>query len=279
MVTDKALAICSSLISLATTRNMAHAQQILTDVLNNIAKEKNYENHEVKIKPISSGGANYTSTLFTATIFAPNRPDLHLFAKVAALGELMRSQMPIKLYDIEQFAYVELTKSYENIENKHEVPEEDRLVLAKLYGYNTTLYEETIVLDNLNFKGFKTYDRMKSIDWPYASKAIETLAKFHALSIAYAEENPEMYEKFVKKIEFEFPDTKDANDMFKKLIDKALGVVKEENKDRLEKYLNNIMNLEVYPKYYLPSKKPMLVHGDYRPSNLMHRINEVSLFR
>lgn len=53
--------------------------------------------------------------------------------------------------------------------------------------------EETLILEDLTASGYVIFHRFKSVNWKYAAKAIEDLAKFHSLSLAFQIENPELF--------------------------------------------------------------------------------------
>ncbi|KAM3959427.1 LOW QUALITY PROTEIN: uncharacterized protein ACR2FA_006495 [Aphomia sociella] len=255
---------------------MSNPEKILCKLLDDIVEERKYKKPTVNVKPISTGGANYTSVLFLVTVSEPGNEDLQLFAKVGVVGEKMRSQMPILMFDIERYAYTELLKKYEELQNNHTIPDKERLRIPKFYGCNPTLYEETIVLEDLIAKGFTTYDRLKSIDWDYASKSVESLAKFHALSLAYSHNNPEEYEKVVKKLIFqEETFTTVLGQMFENIKKKILLVASDKNKSRVEKYLHSV-DVKNILSYYKPERQniQVLCHGDYRPSNLLHKVEK-----
>ncbi|XP_031765345.2 uncharacterized protein LOC113522146 [Galleria mellonella] len=249
-------------------------EQILRQLLDKIAKELNYEEANVSVKAITTGGANYSSALYEVKISEPNKEERDLFAKVAIVGEVARSQFHLPLFDIERFAYNELLQSYAKIQDKNQLSDENRLVWPKFYGCNPNPYEETIVLENLATKGYVTYDRLKSIDWAYASKAVESLAKFHALSIAYGEENPTEYAKLLEKMKFNPNRVEHMNDAYVKLANMALAATREENKEKLKKYIEKEGDLMKMAKFYQPKGLTLLKHGDYRPSNLMHKTKE-----
>ncbi|XP_026755823.3 uncharacterized oxidoreductase dhs-27-like [Galleria mellonella] len=257
------------------TNNMSNPEQILRKLLGEIIENKNYKDPKLNLEQISTGGANYTSQLFIVTVSEPGNEDLQLFAKVGIVGEKMRSQMPVLIYDIERYAYKELLGKYESIQNDHQVPAAERLRIPKFYGYNPTVYEETIVLENLAAKGFTTYDRFKSINWEYASKSVTSMAKFHALSIVYSEEYPEEYKRVLDMMKFQV----DAISIFireglKKYQNIAIAAASENNKSKLKNYLESKVSLDVIVNFYKPGRLHILCHGDYRPSNLMHRENK-----
>lgn len=251
-------------------------EHLLRKLFNQIAKEQGYENYILKLKPISSEGANYTSLLYLATLSSPGKEDLQLFAKAAALSEKCRDKdIPSYVYDNERFVYTDLFVKYKEIEDKYGVPEEDRLVVPKWYGHHPTLYEELLVLENLTVKGFTAYDRFKSVNWAYAAGAVETLAKFHALSIAYSEEYPKEFEMIYDKCNaYIEPAFQNMFTIFGSYIDLAVKETNEKNRDRLAKFMKQEENLN-YTSRTKNRRRSVIAHSDFRPSNLMHKVNEV----
>lgn len=152
---------------------------------------------------MSSDGANYATILFKAQIeeestdVLENGDTLNLFIKVAALGEKVRDSCDVKIYDAEQYAYTVLKKIFVEIEDRHNVAEEDRLVMPTYYGANSTPREEMLVLEDLSIEGFTMQDRFKSIDWQFAASAVRELAKFHALGMAFEKQYPDEFQKFL----------------------------------------------------------------------------------
>lgn len=253
---------------------MADVDQHFNRLLEKIAEEQNFVNYVLNIEPISSGGANYTSKLYNVTIKeGPN--ELNLFAKVAAIGEKMRSQAP-RFYETERYAYTKLAKVYERIEEENGISAEHRLVFPKFYGSNPNEFEETIVLENLVKAGYSAYDRFKSIDWPYARAAIEEVAKMHALSFAYAERHTEEFDKIVEILKFEWQmDTGDMKDYFQKVVVRAIEIVRDENRETLKCFFETF-NKDEFAVHFKACRRMALGHGDFRPSNLMHRNRDVS---
>ncbi|XP_045777988.1 uncharacterized protein LOC123875927 [Maniola jurtina] len=252
---------------------MSEAEEVLNEILAKVAKEQGYEDCQISSKQISSGGANYTSFIYQASISAPNNEELKLFVKVAVAGEKMRSFAPFSIFEIESFGYNVLLKRYKELEEKYKVPEVHRLVTPKFYGHSQEYLREAIVLEDLSASGYTAYDRFKSVDWEYASKSVQNLAKLHALSIAWSIEDPEGFKATdtISKVDsldgiMAYMDT---------VITTALEVTREENKERVSKFVRKIRDDKDYMlMFYKPMKRPVIGHGDYRPSNLMHKVNE-----
>lgn len=58
---------------------MVDNKNIFTNVLNEVLENEGFVDLEIKIKPISTQGANYTSALFLAKISNRNKDVLNLF--------------------------------------------------------------------------------------------------------------------------------------------------------------------------------------------------------
>uniref|UniRef100_A0A2A4JJH8 CHK kinase-like domain-containing protein n=1 Tax=Heliothis virescens TaxID=7102 RepID=A0A2A4JJH8_HELVI len=252
---------------------MANPGEPLRKLLNNIADEHNYKNPEIIINNISSGGANYSSKLYTATIKEKNKEDLNLFGKVAAVGGQLRNKADADVYDTEKFAYTKLMKIYAALEEKHGVPEEHRLPVVKFYGFDDSAQnQETMVLENLLVQGYEPFDRFKSYDWEYASAAVTECAKFHALSFAFQKDDPEEFQKTLGRPKPNWVDM-GIEALLKKATSVALKVVRPEHKRSLEKFMSRDIQ-ELFLDFYNPIRATVIIHGDYRGSNLMHRVRK-----
>lgn len=256
---------------------MEHKEQHLLDLLKKIAAEQGYQNYELITNDLSSGGANYMSQLYTAIIREQYKDDLHLFAKTAFIPENLRNLMIRNVFTIENYVYTKLAKTFEALEEERGVPEFHRLKFTKYFGYYDGKHEEVLVLENLMAHGYSPFDRLQSIDWEYSASAVSELAKFHALSLAYSEIYPEEYKEILETLRFEVPKDgleKMATGSFKLALDN----VQPENKVLFENFRNTIMsNIDMFPPK--PSFRSVIIHGDFRGSNLLHRVLSVSCYK
>ncbi|XP_013137149.1 PREDICTED: uncharacterized protein LOC106102271 [Papilio polytes] len=237
--------------------------------INNIAKELGYDNHEISVQEFHTGGANYTSRLYHIRLSAPKYEDLKLFAKVAATAEEVRKIYPLQIFDTEIFMYSNMLKRYREIEEEHKIEEQYKLTTSKFYGFSKEYLYETLVMEDMAAKGFKTHDRFKSIDWEYATQAVFEMAKFHALSMALRHHNPEEFDELMRSngLIFEMHHFKLFFDVVHK---SAISVVKEKYRQRLMDFINK----QDFQLFNRPIRYPVLTHGDYRPSNLMYKVYE-----
>ncbi|GBP67852.1 hypothetical protein EVAR_86678_1 [Eumeta japonica] len=249
-------------------------EAILNELLESVIEDEGLNHPEVVIKPVSSGGANYTSTLYTITVRIPGGDDLELFAKVACLGEHVRNAMRAeRFFANERFFYRDLQKIYGDLQVRSKIPEDQRLFLPKFYACSDERLKETLILENLVAKGYVLYDRLKSVTWEYAAAAMDELAKLHALSYAFAADDPEKFTKVAAKTEMMFAGCADELDkMWQKSEANALNALPEHLKSRLNAFLIKESGSKGFLNYSITNRGPVLLHGDYRPSNLLHKM-------
>ncbi|XP_050668292.1 uncharacterized protein LOC126967720 [Leptidea sinapis] len=253
---------------------MSDAELILRTLLNRVLDERGYVPRNVKVEEVSSDGSNYTTKLFTIRVDSPEHVHLNLFAKVATLIGNLRERMGADwLYDTERFVYTELSELYEHLQDKFDVPAEDRFNFPKFYGYSAERGEETIIMENLTNAGYVSLGRFESMEWEHAASAMDTLAKLHALSFAYAKYYPERFEKEAAGREYLVGGGGDPHDestklLWEKMMSGAVAAVKDDQKQRLTDFL---LSSTDFKKYNKPNGGPVLVHGDYRLSNVLFK--------
>ncbi|XP_061721019.1 uncharacterized protein LOC133527844 [Cydia pomonella] len=258
---------------------MTDIEQQLRTFLQDVAEKESYDPSKIYIKPINSGGANFTSDLYVATIQDPIKADLHIFAKAASLSEDTRAKNDflVRIYTTEEVFYTDLAVHFDRIYNEQDVPIEDRLVVPKFYGLKSILYEEILVLENLEGNGFTSFDRRKTFDWEYASAAVSQLAKFHAVSLALREQQPKEFEQIINK--FRYNDfSKDQEKIAQYMQQTVRDVCKVLNDDHKMRLLNFFRSVNMTAlMQQMMSDKSFLIHGDFKTSNLMHRRNDDKL--
>lgn len=261
---------------------MTQPEDIIRKLVESIAEEEKINNYDIDIIPFSSMGANYMSELYRATMSSPNRPDLHLFAKVGMLSHAMREQMPVNtIYEREMLIYTKLAPVYEKIQEENGISETDKFKFAKFYGFNATPYEETLLMEDLYTQGYTMYDRFKPVNWEYASKGVEELAKFHALSLAFKSAYPEIYNELFEMKQDLLQETISATikTMLMNMMPSTLEITPAILQDRLQKFINDQLEKETFEMYYTKHKSGVLVHGDYRASNILFKRQVSFIFR
>ncbi|CAG9564334.1 unnamed protein product [Danaus chrysippus] len=246
------------------------AEDILRDFLTVVLDKRGYSPRKVEIKNITSGGANYTSALFLINLQTSDKT-LKLFAKVATMGKEMRIVANAeKLFRTEEFVYNKLIPLYNNLQK--DLDEEHKFIFPEFYGFNNVYGKETVILENLVESGYKPYSRFKSMDWDHGRVCVEAIARFHALSFALRKSDPEGFQKIAEDMKYTFDEdalNQRVTDKFKEMVETSLSVLEEEQyHDKIREFLfdPNLMD-----KYNKPLSTPVLVHGDYRLSNMLFK--------
>lgn len=251
---------------------MSDAEIELRKILGNVTKQLNYTDAEISIKDLSSGGANYTSVLFSVTITSPGREPLKLFAKVASASEQLRKAIHIDhLFSNEQLMYNHLVDVFEKIQDKYNLSPEHRFVFPKFFEGQSTYGKECVVMEDLTQSGYSMYSRFKSLDFEHAAAAVEVLARFHALSFAFQHEDPEQFAKVADKVKHvKHPENPGMKGTFMKILGSAIEATPAEHKEKMLKFFDE-QYLDEFNKFRMPLGTTVLCHGDYRASNLLFR--------
>lgn len=255
---------------------MAHAE-IIKSVLRDCLTNRGFVNPKINIKDISSGGANYTSALYIVTVAEDK--ELKLFVKVAVVGEKVRELMKATtLYRTEQLVYTKLVSIFSDLEEKYGVTGDDKFIFPEFFGSNPNVGEETVILEDLIAKGYHVYSRFKSVDWEYATSALKSLAKFHALSFAFRKEKPEEFNDIAEKLKYvNTDDSESGKAIWKQIIEGSVKVLKDdENKDRVLNFLLQPDARKDFIKFRSPLNVVVFSHGDYRTSNLLFKKVRIS---
>ncbi|XP_061724086.1 uncharacterized protein LOC133530234 [Cydia pomonella] len=236
-----------------------------------ITEEQEYDDYMVTEK--DGDGSSIMSSLSFVTLRAKGKKGMKLFAKSAAWSANTRLNNPILCpYSVELCFYETLWKQYEKLEEICSVPKEHRFRKPKLYGSSYEYLNETLVIEDLVAKGYEETDRQKSADFEYMSTGVALMAQFHALSIAYSQYNPEAFKQTseyltmdVSKLETWF-----ASVSPKMLANAFSSAVK--HREKLKNYFQKPKRFhQLFMSYYRRRNDNVLIHGDFKPSNLMHR--------
>ncbi|XP_048001217.1 uncharacterized protein LOC125237994 [Leguminivora glycinivorella] len=243
----------------------------LREVLEKITKEQEYDSYVVREK--DGDGSNIMSSLSHVTLHAKGKTDMKLFAKSAAWSAKIRVTNPVNCpYSVELYFYETLWKQYEKLEDTFSVPKEHRFRKPKLFGCGYEYLNETLVLEDMVAEGYKEYDRQTSVDYEYMSTGIMLMAQFHALSLAYSKYNPEAFKRASEYL------TMDESKLEKwiasvapKMLSTAISCA-EEHRDTLKNYFHPSKKFNrLFMDYFRKGNDNVLIHGDFKPSNILHR--------
>ncbi|KAJ8715889.1 hypothetical protein PYW08_013174 [Mythimna loreyi] len=244
----------------------------LDQSIENIAEKTGFTKYNIEKKSISTNGGNYLGLLYEINIKGKTKAgdqELNLFVKSVIPVESDLQVISVSdVYKTELFAYKELAKIFEDLQEEAKVPNDERFKMVKSYSESNT---ETIIMENVSKKGFVTGHRMDVVSLKFAEIAIKELAKFHAFSFVLKEKRPGFFEKHVKTMKTPY----NCGEQFHEFVDSMSKIVinniSEEVKARVQKFCEGMA--DEFERHINDDKvKHCLCHGDYRPNNILMKI-------
>jgi hypothetical protein len=243
-----------------------------------IVTKAQFISHSIEVKIIPPDGGSFMGVLREVTIRGKAKSgykELHLFIKTIIPDVKLSIYSITEAYRKEAFAYTELFKVFEEIQQEFKVPIAERFQTAK--GYDETDMD-SIIMENLLTKGFKMCNRMEKVTLKFAELALQQLAKFHGLSIVIQEKRGNYFKERVKTLRLPFSYGQPSwNEFIDNVSNLGKSCLEPEVRKRVEKYWPT--TYEKY-KYFATDPQSMrcLVHGDYRTNNIMVKM-DVSMLR
>ncbi|KRT78398.1 hypothetical protein AMK59_7338 [Oryctes borbonicus] len=163
-------------------------------LVNDIIERNNWDPVvDVRYSPGSQVGDGYASK-HVAVEIVTSKETIRLFIKYALNTDTSSFESVAKFYANETFFYDIAYPAYSKFLTEKNVQDVFRNA-PKCYG---TSSKYIIALEDLKYKGFCLFDRTKIMDEKHISLMLKTLAKFHATSFAFKEQNREEYDKLVE---------------------------------------------------------------------------------
>ncbi|XP_063535727.1 uncharacterized protein LOC134745585 [Cydia strobilella] len=237
--------------------------------IDKIVEKEGYISHKTINRSITTSGGNFMGELYEVDIkgtTADGDKETNIFIK----NKIDDMQLPTidvaECYSLENFFYGHLSKLYNDIQNKYNIPIEDRYNMVKSYN---AMNPNAIILENLAKKGFTTVHRMEVAPLKFAQLSVQQLARFHGLSWVLEKQQPEYFEKKIRPLKL----TLQFNDDYQKFLDNMSTYtdkcVDVENRLRLNNFKPGVMEILKKNFYENSGSKCCLCHGDYRANNIL----------
>ncbi|GJQ82627.1 hypothetical protein Trydic_g19648 [Trypoxylus dichotomus] len=154
---------------------------------------------DIKYCPGSEPGDGYACKHVAVEVIRP-AGNIKLFVKYTIDYKDSKNSVLNKFYENEPFFYNIVYPAYTKFISDRNVQNGFKEA-PKCYGTST---KHTIVLENLRYKGFTLHDRKKVMDQKHIDLVLRALAKFHATSFAFKDQDREMYQILVDKCAGDF---------------------------------------------------------------------------
>ncbi|XP_050295021.1 uncharacterized protein LOC126735132 isoform X2 [Anthonomus grandis grandis] len=200
-----------------------------------------------------------------------------LILKVAPGDPALRIVRPITLvFNREYETYSKILPELANFQAQHKISA-PFTAFPQFYGGSTHEGKETILMEDLTFKGFKCHEKYDDgMDFNHMSLMFKEYAKLHAASLALGYKDPDKFKKLTSSIEeniirkVENEDPKTFKILEQIVIDMGKRVVNgNKNADLAQKKYSEIFP-EFWKTFLENSMEQIFVisHGDCHPNNM-----------
>lgn len=258
------------------------------ELLTKIAHENGLSGYSVYVNHCSQPGDGFTSELFRISI-SENKSDkkLDLVCKVPPSSEKYREEFfSDVVFKNEALFYNKLMTNFAKFqENKNLKKHDQFLAYPKCYG--TIIDDENqryvIILEDLRPLGFEMWNKAKPVPIENARLTMSELGKFHGLSFAMKDQNPDQFAE-IKQIKNNFGEglkTENMSGMFANVLEYAIQLLKSEDHKTIIRHVKS--NITRYSEDCFDDKASdrfgVLCHGDCWNNNMLYRFNEqVNIF-
>jgi Ecdysteroid kinase-like family len=157
--------------------------------------------------------------------------------------------------------------------------------IAKCYKViaDAELQNYAMILEDLQVDGYRICNKLGTIDFAHTTLCVRNLARFHALSFAIRDQQPDLLDEIRKLKDIFYERLIDNNSHFEMAIhgalDRAIGALKPNEKFKIEKLLKlkteAMQTFQICASHERCEPFGVLAHGDCRNNNMMYRYREV----
>lgn len=268
----------------------------VVDHLKRIAKKEGFvDGFEVKHESGSNVGDGFMATMLSIKLIGYRRQapsgDLEL-DELALVCKLQPSNVARqenfssdRLFRREVFTYTTILPVLMGFQEQHGVPEDQ--AFAGFPNCFAAFHEDgsgesVIILEDLRAAGFSMWNRKKPMDLKAVSLLMEQIGRLHGLSLAFRDQNPEMFKIFqdlppiMVEISLKPGLAAMVQTNFTKIISLMDNDEDVESLEQLSKIWKQVFKAETNAK--LIGQHGVVSHGDCWINNTMFFMDEVSIF-
>ncbi|CAG9764146.1 unnamed protein product [Ceutorhynchus assimilis] len=243
-----------------------------------IFKHENFKDIKVTITGSSEKGDGYVGdiTFITANIVTSEgeTKDLELVIKHGKLNDILRKVMPVRAaFEREIYLYAKIIPQLQKFLDEKNV-ELSSQFLPKCYG--TLLYdnEEVIILENLKAQNYDLYNRYQPLNMDHLKLTLAIYGKWHALSFAYQDQNPEEANKLFGNLQDLMVTLLKAIDNYMTDIQEVFHTILQEKNEvelieGIKKQIPDFHTTFCQLSSELENEKCVFLHGDCWNNNFM----------
>lgn len=237
-----------------------------------IREEFGLKNFETILSAGCVKGDNYIGVIYRVSI--KMHPTLGLIVKIPPQHVIRREQFSARQCFLREIkVYTDLLPLFDTF-----LPENHQFNnVPRLFKSVTEDFNEALLIEDLKLAGYAMFDRRQELTLPFALKAVETLAKFHALSFVAKEKYPKKFDDILLLRK----DDKGMQDFLQTMSNRALQVLDPEKDKKVFEKISTFLAtpfMENYSRLVAsqPAAEPYAIntHGDFWINNILFKTNE-----
>ncbi|XP_045467060.1 uncharacterized protein LOC123675659 [Harmonia axyridis] len=246
----------------------------LNSFVREIMREEGVVNYDVQIDGQSGRGENYLGDVTFFAVTTENGKRYDLVMKTAKRSETLREKTPVEsAYMRESMMYGEVIPEIEKfLRDTNSAIKVD--FVPKIYWICNERGRETLIMENLQTKGFRHWDRRQPMDMNHALFIVKYLGKYHGTTMAMKMLESAKFEKLARPLNGvweEFMKSMDGNALFGKSFKIALRSLEENNKKDLVRKFKTVEEKldQIILGETLMEDKLVITHGDSWINNFL----------
>ncbi|XP_061717057.1 uncharacterized protein LOC133524916 [Cydia pomonella] len=245
-------------------------------------QKQGFTNGKIIVEPVGQKGDNYVAHVKRFIYEAEDGTTFKMIGKVAPVAEQIRLMMnTMVLFNNETVMYNLVLPKLNDIQNSAGATDDEKVRFPTCYGVVTEEPYEFILLEDLKEAGFEMLDRLKPLTNESVRLIVKDLAKYHSLSYAFKNSEPEIYENYSNKLKNMWtimsaePESQQffesgENDLLKMMHD-----VSDKYKNVLRGSLTQIAAIaKKLQSYEKGSKFSVILQGDCWNNNILFRLED-----
>lgn len=209
--------------------------------------------------------------------------ELRLIAKLPPSNQFRREiYNSARHFSREHYVYEYIFPSFEKFQKQHLKEAYIFKNYPRILTASSAYKDEYVLLNDMSLQGFKNSDRPTPLSFDKCVAVLKTLAKFHAISFAMKDQEPEKWDKLTSKlgeIMFTAPVNQSFEDFLRRNVEYSLTTLDPVEDTTIIQKLQQFR--EIYAKFMVDccaeKEDAIVLHGDCWISNMMFRRNKVSV--
>lgn len=273
---------------------MAELSQYLSELLDQIAKSEGFLSHTIEIEKTSAPIDGFQGIIIPIIISGIKQingvkvsEELRLLCKSASSNALRRQEFfSERFFEREAHMYNKVLPLFASFENDKQLAECKRFsTYPKCYKAVIDVENEQfiIIMENLVPKGFKLWPKSDVIPVDNACLVVENLAKFHAISFAIKDQQPNVFDelKNIEDLAHIYTQKDSPTKIFYMGIDKAIAALKSPEHIEIVKDIRQNAHQYFYECFKGSGydRFGIIGHGDTWCNNILYRYADEKVMR